>query len=127
MEFRKGDIYYADLSPVVGCEQGGVRPVLLIQNRTGNRFSPTVVVAAITGRKKKRMSTHVDLPKQAGLKKASVVMLEQIRTIDRSRLERYVGRLDEDRLAAVDRALVASFGLKKSYLQNKDGKGDERL
>ena len=116
MRLRKGDIYYADLSPVIGCEQGGVRPVLLIQNNTGNRFSPTVIVAVITSREKKRMSTHVSLQKQEGLKKASVVMLEQIRTIDRKRLERYVGRLDANRLAAVDRALAVSFGLKKRQM-----------
>lgn len=126
MELKKGDIYYADLSPVVGSEQGGMRPVLLIQNNTGNRYSPTVIVAAITGRKKKQMPTHVRLWRQEGLRKTSVAMLEQIRTIDRRRLERYIGKLDQNSLAAVDRALAASFGLKKIYLQNQDGKGGGR-
>jgi len=88
MQIRKGDIFYADLSPVIGCEQGGIRPVLIVQNNTGNKYSPTVIVAAITGRRFKHpLPTHVALYHVKGLRYGSVVLLEQIRTIDTSRLE----------------------------------------
>lgn len=91
MQIRRGDIFYADLSPVIGCEQGGVRPVLIVQNNTGNKYSPTVIVAAITGcRFKHPLPTHVALYHVEGLRYGSVVLLEQIRTIDASRLRDYI-------------------------------------
>ena len=108
---RRGDIYYADLSPTVGCEQGGIRPVLIIQNDIGNRYSPTVIVAAITSKPKKEMPTHVELGCIEGLQKNSVVLLEQIRTIDRIRLLEYIGSLSVLRMLSVDRALEVSVGL----------------
>ena len=112
---RRGDIYYADLRPVVGSEQGGVRPVLIIQNDVGNKHSPTTIVAAITGRKTKAaLPTHVAIMTN-GLKTESTVLLEQIRTIDKARLGEYIGRLDSKTLAAVDRAIVVSLGIK--YLE----------
>jgi mRNA interferase MazF len=108
---RRGDIYYADLSPTVGCEQGGIRPVLIIQNNIGNRYSPTVIVAAITSRPKKEMPTHVELGCIEALQKNSVVLLEQIRTIDRIRLLEYIGSLSVLRMLSVDSALEVSVGL----------------
>ena len=112
MEIRRGDIFYADLSPVVGSEQGGIRPVLIIQNDIGNYYSPTVIAAAITGRKKKRMPTHVLLRHQENrLQRTSLVMLEQIRTIDRARLVEYIGSIDETAMKTVDEALAVSIGL----------------
>ncbi|MDI3317661.1 MAG: type II toxin-antitoxin system PemK/MazF family toxin [Bacillota bacterium] len=109
----RGDIYYADLSPVVGSEQGGVRPVLVIQNDIGNRYSPTVIVAAITSQTGKApMPTHVELaPAESGLGRASVVLLEQIRTIDKRRLRERVARLDRRTMKRVDEALRVSVGL----------------
>lgn len=111
----RGDIYYADLSPVVGSEQGGVRPVLIIQNDAGNRFSPTVIVAAITSRAsvKPKLPTHHFLRATDGLEKESIVLLEQIRTIDKRRLKEYVGTLDVSDMYKVDTALAVSVGLKK--------------
>lgn len=113
MTVKRGDIYYADLSPVVGSEQGGVRPVLIVQNDLGNKFSPTVIAAAITSQKEKsRLPTHIELRSEnCGLAKDSVVLLEQIRTIDKRRLKEKMGRLDETSMANVDRALSISFGL----------------
>ena len=112
---RRGEIYYADLSPVIGSEQGGVRPVLVLQNDVGNRFSSTTIVAAITGRKTKAaLPTHVAII-TSGLKTESTVLLEQIRTIDKARLGEYIGRLDSKTLATVDRAIVVSLGIK--YLE----------
>ena len=108
---RRGDIYYADLSPTVGWEQGGIRPVLIIQNNIGNRYSPTVIVAAITSRPKKEMPTHVELGCIEALQKNSVVLLEQIRTIDRIRLLEYIGSLSVLRMLSVDSALEVSVGL----------------
>ena len=113
-EIKRGDIYYADLRYVMGSEQGGIRPVLIIQNDVGNHYSPTVIVAAITSRKKKRFPTHVRLFRQEGLYKTSVVMLEQIRTIDRSRLGDYMGSLDESAMTAVDVALAISIGIEQT-------------
>ncbi len=115
---KRGDIYYADLSPVVGSEQGGVRPVLIIQNDTGNRHSPTVIAAAITSQTgKARLPTHIDLSANTyGLPKDSVVLLEQIRTLDKRRLREYMGRLDEDLMGRVDDAIAVSFGLHGSTL-----------
>lgn len=110
---KRGDIYYADLSPVVGSEQGGMRPVLIVQNDTGNRHSPTVIAAAITSQiNKARLPTHIELEaKTYGLSKDSVVLLEQVRTIDKKRLREHMGRLDDDLMGRVDSALAVSFGL----------------
>ena len=115
MNIRKGDIFYADLTPVIGSEQGGVRPVLIIQNNVGNRYSPTVIAAAITSRTAKRpLPTHVSLHSTPGLWKDSVILLEQVRTIDRSRLRAYIGHLSPDTLQRVDQALAVSFGMEES-------------
>ena len=113
MTVHRGDIYYADLSPVVGSEQGGVRPVLIVQNDVGNRFSPTVIAAAITSQKDKaRLPTHIRLQAVgSGLVKDSIVLLEQIRTLDKRRLRERMGRLDSASMDRVDRALQVSFGL----------------
>ena len=110
---RRGDIYFADLSPVVGSEQGGMRPVLSIQNDTGNRHSPTVIAAAITSQTgKARLPTHISLSaKSCGLSRDSVILLEQVRTIDKSRLRERMGRLDEPMMSQVDGAIAVSFGL----------------
>lgn len=113
MNVRRGDIYYADLSPVVGSEQGGVRPVLIVQNNIGNRFSPTVIAAAITSqRAKANLPTHIMLnAEDTGLSRDSIVLLEQIRTIDKHRLKERMGRLDSQSMQQVDQALTVSFGL----------------
>ncbi len=113
MIVRRGDIYYADLSPVVGSEQGGVRPVLIVQNDIGNRFSPTVIAAAITSqRAKAKLPTHIMLnADKTGLARDSIVLLEQIRTIDKHRLKERMGRLDNRAMSEVDQALSISFGL----------------
>jgi len=110
---KRGDIYYADLSPVVGSEQGGMRPVLIVQNDTGNKHSPTVIAAAITSQVgKARLPTHIELSGQScGLSRDSVILLEQIRTIDKSRLRERMGRLDEPLMNEVDNAIAVSFGL----------------
>lgn len=110
---KRGDIYFADLSPVVGSEQGGMRPVLIIQNDTGNRHSPTVIAAAITSQTgKARLPTHISLSaKSCGLSRDSVILLEQVRTIDKSRLRERMGRLDEPMMSQVDGAIAVSFGL----------------
>ena len=113
MNVKRGDIYYADLSPVVGSEQGGVRPVLIVQNDVGNRFSPTVIAAAITSqRSKANLPTHIMLnAATTGLSRDSIVLLEQIRTIDKHRLKERMGRLDDRSVLQVDQALSVSFGL----------------
>lgn len=113
MTVKRGEIYYADLSPVVGSEQGGVRPVLIVQNDVGNKFSPTVIAAAITSqRDKSHLPTHIELPSpNCGLSKDSVVLLEQIRTIDKKRLKEKMGRLDDGSMDQVNEALSISFGL----------------
>ena len=113
MNIKRGDIYYADLSPVVGSEQGGVRPVLIVQNDVGNRFSPTVIAAAITSQQSKaNLPTHIKLETgESGLSKNSIVLLEQIRTIDKHRLKEKMGRLDEESMKQVNEALSVSFGL----------------
>lgn len=108
---RRGDVFYADLSPVVGCEQGGIRPVLIIQNDIGNRYSPTVIVVAITSKLKKELPTHVEIGCMEPLQKNSVVLLEQIRTIDRIRLLEYIGSLSDLRMISIDQALSLSLGL----------------
>ena len=111
---KRGDIYYADLSPVVGSEQGGTRPVLIVQNDTGNRHSPTVIAAAITSQTgKARLPTHIGIAGgSVGLSKDSVILLEQIRTIDNKRLREHMGHLDEKQMSMVDDAIAVSFGLR---------------
>ena len=110
---KRGDIFYADLSPVVGSEQGGTRPVLIVQNDTGNRHSPTVIAAAITSQTgKARLPTHISLSgHDVGLTRDSVVLLEQIRTIDKRRLREHMGHVDESLMNQVDSAIAVSFGL----------------
>lgn len=110
---KRGDIFYADLSPVVGSEQGGMRPVLIVQNDTGNKHSPTVIAAAITSQVgKARLPTHIELSGQScGLSRDSVILLEQIRTIDKSRLRERMGALSDPIMNEVDSAIAVSFGL----------------
>ena len=110
---KRGEIYFADLSPAIGSEQGGIRPVLIIQNDVGNLYGPTVIAAAITSRMSKaRIPTHIFLPAgESGLPKDSVVLLEQVRTIDKSRLRKPVGQLSEDMMRQVEGALQISFGI----------------
>lgn len=113
MTVKRGDIYYADLSPVVGSEQGGIRPVLIVQNDVGNKYSPTVIAAAITSQKyKTRLPTHISVnADDCGLAKDSVVLLEQVRTIDKTRLKEHMGTLDNSEMNRIDKALSVSFGL----------------
>ena len=119
MNIRRGDIFYADLSPVIGSEQGGLRPVLIIQNDVGNRYSPTVIAAAITSRlSKTKLPTHIDIchsertdMQSIGLAKDSVILLEQIRTLDKRRLKERMGHLDDTLMRRVDDAITISFGL----------------
>ena len=115
MSIKRGEIYYADLSPVVGSEQGGVRPVLIVQNDIGNKHSPTVIAAAITSqREKARLPTHISLDAvSCGLSKDSVVLLEQVRTLDKKRLKERMGELDSASMHKVDSALSVSFGLEQ--------------
>ncbi len=110
---RRGDIYYADLSPVVGSGQGGLRPVLIIQNDVGNRYSPTVIAAAITSRMSKtKLPTHIDVyAERAGLARDSIVLLEQLRTLDKRRLREKLGHLDDQMMAEIDTAIAVSLGL----------------
>ncbi len=110
---KRGDVYFADLSPVVGSEQGGVRPVLIIQNDIGNRFSPTVIIAAITAQiQKAKLPTHVEIDaKRYGFERDSVILLEQIRTIDKQRLTDKITQLDEEMMEKVDEAVQISLGL----------------
>ncbi|WP_409293196.1 type II toxin-antitoxin system PemK/MazF family toxin [Peribacillus sp. SCS-26] len=113
MVVKRGDVYFADLSPVVGSEQGGTRPVLVIQNDIGNRFSPTVIVAAITAQiQKAKLPTHVEInAKRYGFERDSVILLEQIRTIDKQRLTDKITHLDDEMMKKVDDALQISLGL----------------
>jgi len=110
---KRGDIFYADLSPVIGSEQGGVRPVLVVQNDVGNKYSPTIIISAITSQiNKARLPTHIEIvAPDFGLPKDSVVLLEQIRTIDKKRLREKIGRFNEDMMRSVDEALKISLGL----------------
>jgi mRNA interferase MazF len=110
---KRGDMFYADLSPVVGSEQGGVRPVLIIQNDIGNKFSPTVIIAAITSQiNKAKLPTHVEIKAhEYGIQKDSVILLEQVRTIDKKRLRERIGHLDDKLMEQVNDALSISFGL----------------
>lgn len=113
MIVRRGDIFYADLSPVIGSEQGGIRPVLVIQNDVGNKYSPTIIIAAITSQiNKAKLPTHVEiLGQEYGLPKDSVVLLEQVRTIDKKRLREKIGKFDSSMMQYVDDALKISIGL----------------
>lgn len=113
MNIRRGDIFYADLSPVIGSEQGGQRPVLIIQNDVGNRYSPTVIAAAITSKMSKaKLPTHIDIyAEHVGLTKDSVILLEQVRTLDKRRLREKIGHLDEAAMQRVNQAISVSFGL----------------
>jgi Growth inhibitor len=109
---QRGDIYYADLSPVTGSEQGGLRPVIVIQNDKGNQHSPTVIVAAITSNiKKTKLPTHIVLPEIEGLSKRSIVLLEQIRTIDKSRLSNKIGSIDNEYMQKINEAILISLGI----------------
>ena len=109
---KRGELYYADLSPVVGSEQGGVRPVLIVQNDVGNKYSPTIIAAAVTSqRTKAKLPTHIELTaKEYGLTKDSVVLLEQIRTIDKRRLKERIGQLPSPIMKKVNNAILISFG-----------------
>jgi mRNA interferase MazF len=113
MIVKRGDIFYADLSPVVGSEQGGIRPVIVIQNDVGNKYSPTVIVAAITSQiNKAKLPTHVEISSEAyGLNKDSVVLLEQIRTLDKRRLKEKIGHMTDEDMVLVDEALLISIGM----------------
>jgi len=114
MVVKRGDMFYADLSPVIGSEQGGIRPVLIIQNDLGNKYSPTVIAAAITSQTgKNRLPTHIEInAEKNGLKADSVVLTEQIRTIDKSRLKEKIGHIDDDKIIGkINNALGVSFGL----------------
>lgn len=113
MVIRRGDIFYADLRPVIGSEQGGIRPVLIVQNNTGNKHSPTVICAAITSKMNKaKLPTHVEISaKDNGITKDSVILLEQVRTIDKSRLKEKLCHLEGDIIEQIDRALAVSFAI----------------
>lgn len=110
---KRGELYYADLSPVIGSEQGGMRPVLVVQNDIGNRYSPTIIVAAVTSQiRKAKLPTHIELePDSFGLPRASVVLTEQVRTIDKRRLRQRIGSLPDDLMRKVDQALQLSLGV----------------
>ena len=120
MSVKRGDIFYADLSPVVGSEQGGLRPVLIIQNDIGNRYSPTVIAAAITSRMgKAHLPTHIDVyAEKVGLAKDSVILLEQVRTLDKKRLKEKMGHLDDNLMNEVNTAIAVSFGLSDGAYPN---------
>lgn len=128
MTIKRGDIFYADLSPVVGSEQGGLRPVLIVQNDIGNKYSPTVIAAAITSRLgKNKLPTHIDVSRSDtvagdvfGLAKDSVILLEQIRTLDKKRLKEKMGHLDERIMRKVDDAITISFGLEVARSEEKE-------
>lgn len=115
MTIKRGELYYADLSPVVGSEQGGVRPVLVVQNDVGNKYSPTVIAAAVTSKiNKAKLPTHIELPSNTyGLAKDSVILLEQIRTLDKRRLKERIGELNESTMTRVDKAILISLGFEK--------------
>ena len=115
MNIKRGDIFYADLRPVVGSEQGGVRPVLIVQNDTGNRHSPTVIIAAITSRMKHKLPTHVEIDsKRYDMIKDSVILLEQLRTIDKARLKDKVCHLDNEIIKKVNEALITSLEIQNT-------------
>ena len=113
MVVKRGDVFYADLSPVVGSEQGGIRPVLVIQNDVGNKYSPTVIIAAITSQiNKAKLPTHIEISgEDYGLNKDSVILTEQVRTVDKKRLKEKIGHLDDELMEKVNEALEISFGI----------------
>ncbi len=115
MTIKRGELYYADLSPVVGSEQGGIRPVLVVQNDVGNKYSPTVIAAAVTSKiNKAKLPTHIELPSSSyGLVRDSVILLEQIRTLDKKRLKERIGELNEATMSKVDKAILISLGFVK--------------
>ena len=115
MTIKRGELYYADLSPVVGSEQGGIRPVLVVQNDVGNKYSPTVIAAAVTSKiNKAKLHTHIELSSNSyGLQKDSVILLEQIRTLDKRRLKERIGELNESTMTRVDKAILISLGFEK--------------
>lgn len=116
MEIKRGDIYYANLSPVVGSEQDGLRPVLIVQNDIGNKFSPTVIALAITSKAKINMPTHIKIDgEKYGLEKDSIILAEQIRTLDKSRLKEKIGFLDTENMLKVKEALKVSFSLRGEF------------
>ena len=117
IEIKRGDIFYADLNPVIGSEQGGVRPVVIIQNNTGNKHSPTVIVAPVTSQisKKRNMPTHCYINIENGIMEPSIILLEQIRTIDKKRLDEFVGSLDISAINEINQKLKMSIGLLESY------------
>lgn len=119
---KRGEMYYADLSPVIGSEQGGIRPVLIVQNDIGNKYSPTIIAAAVTSRlNKARLPTHIELMSETyGLPKDSVVLLEQLRTLDKKRLKDKIGLLDSDTMEKVNSALLISLGFNE---KNAEAKG----
>ena len=112
MTIKRGELYYADSSPVVGSEQGGIRPVLVVQNDVGNKYSPTVIAAAVTSKiNKAKLPTHIELPSESyGLVRDSVILLEQIRTLDKRRLKERIGELNEATMSKVDKAILISLG-----------------
>ena len=113
MRIRRGDIFYADLSPVIGSEQDGIRPIVVIQNDVGNRYSPTIIGIAITSKEKLKMPTHLEIDgTKYGLEKDSVILAEQIRTLDKSRLKEKVGKLDKETLDKLKKVIEISFGLR---------------
>lgn len=119
MQIKRGEIYYADLSPVVGSEQGGVRPVLVVQNDVGNKYSPTVIAAAITSKlNKAKLPTHIEVGLEFGLETDSVVLMEQIRTLDKKRLKQRIGALDNDKMKQVNNALLISLGFYQNLNNN---------
>ena len=125
MQVKRGDIFYADLSPVIGSEQGGLRPVLIVQNDVGNKYSPTVIAAAITSKTgKTKLPTHIDVTHNAenaigdGLARDSVILLEQVRTIDKRRLKEHIGHLDDSTMQRVNTAISVSFGLVSESASN---------
>ena len=114
MTIKRGELYYADLSPVVGSEQGGIRPVLVVQNDVGNKYSPTVIAAAVTSKiNKAKLPTHIELPSSYGLVRDSVILLEQIRTLDKRRLKERIGERNESTMSKVDKAILISLGFAK--------------
>ena len=115
MNIKRGELYYADLSPVVGSEQGGIRPVLVVQNDVGNKYSPTVIAAAVTSKiNKAKLPTHIELPSSDyGLARDSVILLEQIRTLDKRRIKERIGELNELTMSKVDKAILISLGFAK--------------
>ncbi len=111
MNVKRGELYYADLSPVVGSEQGGIRPVLIVQNDVGNKYSPTIIAVAITSKiNKAKLPTHIELPSAYGLAKDSVILMEQMRTLDKKRLKERIGELPPSTMTKVNRAILISLG-----------------